>query len=67
MHKEFYIGREGDGDSYSLDMSSFTSLEQLTRTLAEVFAFADTKCAFFVVVSKGWKNKRTALFILFPS
>jgi len=43
MHREFYIGRKDGGRSHSLDVSPFTSLEQLTGTLAEVFAFADTK------------------------
>lgn len=46
MHKEFYIGRKDGKHSHSLDVSPFTSLEQLTGTLAEVFAFADTKCGF---------------------
>ncbi|KAL2069225.1 hypothetical protein VTL71DRAFT_15563 [Oculimacula yallundae] len=48
MLKEFYIGQNREGNSYSLDLSSFSSLEQLTRTLADVFAFADTKALWLV-------------------
>ncbi|RDL33057.1 Thromboxane-A synthase [Venustampulla echinocandica] len=48
MHKEFYIGRKNGENSHSLDVSPFTSLEQLTGTLAEVFAFADTKSLWLV-------------------
>lgn len=44
MHKDFYIGRKDGEHSRSLDVSPFSSFEQLTATLAEVFAFADTKC-----------------------
>lgn len=43
MHKEFYVGGNDGKRSYCLDVSAFTSLAQLTATLAEVFAFADTK------------------------
>lgn len=46
MHKEFYIGQKDGKNVHSLDVSPFTSLEQLTGTLAEIFAFADTKCVF---------------------
>lgn len=46
MHKQFYIGQKDGKHVHSLDVSPFTSLEQLTGTLAEVFAFADTKCVF---------------------
>ncbi|KAJ5190678.1 Thromboxane-A synthase [Penicillium cinerascens] len=48
MHKEFYIGRKDGERFYSLDVSPFTSLEQLTGTLAEVFAFADTKSLWLI-------------------
>jgi hypothetical protein len=49
MHKEFYIGpKDRQQHAYSLDVAPFTSLEQLTGTLAEVFAFADTKCVFLL-------------------
>ncbi|KAL4888144.1 putative cytochrome P450 monooxygenase [Aspergillus ambiguus] len=48
MYKEFYIGYGNDVQSHGLDLSSFTSLEQLTRTLAEIFAFADTKSLWLV-------------------
>jgi hypothetical protein len=51
MHKEFYIGRKNGENSHSLDVSPFTSLEQLTGTLAEVFAFADTKCVSLLLCS----------------
>lgn len=54
MHKNFYIGRkDDDAHSHSLDVSSFTSLEQLTRTLAGVFAFADPKCEFLFSSTGG--------------
>lgn len=51
MHKEFYIGRKDGEHSHSLDVSPFTSLEQLTGTLAKIFAFADTKCVFLLSCS----------------
>ncbi|KAI0448685.1 putative cytochrome P450 monooxygenase [Xylaria acuta] len=44
MLKEFHIGHRDGGYSRTLDVSPFTSLEQLTGTLAETFAFANTKC-----------------------
>ena len=53
MHKEFYIGQRDDVQAYRLDLSSFTSLEQLTRSLADVFAFADPKCAFMLASEAG--------------
>jgi hypothetical protein len=48
MHKTFYIGHKDGGHNHNLDVAPFTSLEQLTRTLAEIFAFADPKCAFLL-------------------
>jgi hypothetical protein len=45
MLKEFYI-RKDHSNAYSLDVSSFASLEQLTRALGEIFAFADAKCVY---------------------
>lgn len=48
MYKEFYIGTKESQESHSLDVSAFTSLEQLAKTLADTFAFADTKCAFLL-------------------
>ena len=60
MHKEFYIGQRGDAQACRLDVSSFTSLEQLTRSLADVFAFADPKCA-FVLASEAEKHAHVPL------
>ncbi|KAL8704363.1 MAG: hypothetical protein Q9201_002465 [Fulgogasparrea decipioides] len=48
MHKEFTIGQKDGKHVHSLDVSPLTSLEQLTGTLAEVFAFADTKSLWLV-------------------
>ncbi|KAI3391683.1 hypothetical protein diail_6962 [Diaporthe ilicicola] len=48
MHKEFYVGRKDGGSSQILDVSACTSLQQLTKILAEVFAFADTKSLWLV-------------------
>ncbi|KAJ5135401.1 Thromboxane-A synthase [Penicillium bovifimosum] len=47
MHKEFYISTS-DCERYRLDVSPFTTLEQLTGTLAEVFGFADTKSLWLI-------------------
>ncbi|KAH8702679.1 putative cytochrome P450 monooxygenase [Phaeosphaeriaceae sp. PMI808] len=48
MRKEFYIRCKDGEHSHSLDVSPFTSLEQLKGTLAEIFAFADTKSLWLV-------------------
>ncbi|KAJ5300721.1 uncharacterized protein N7443_005723 [Penicillium atrosanguineum] len=48
MYKEFYIGCQNNVHSHRLDMSSFTSIEQLTTTLAKVFGFVDTKSLWLV-------------------
>ncbi|OQE20866.1 hypothetical protein PENFLA_c015G06874 [Penicillium flavigenum] len=52
MSKEFFIACQNDVHSHSLDTSSFTSIEQLTRTLAKLFGFADTK-SLWLVDQKG--------------
>jgi hypothetical protein len=44
MQKDFYIVCKDGERTHSLDVSPFTSLDQLTKTLGHVFAFADTKC-----------------------
>ena len=51
MHKEFYVGGNDGKRSNCLDVSAFTSLAQLTTTLAEVFAFADPKCVLLLPCS----------------
>ncbi|KAI5460998.1 putative cytochrome P450 monooxygenase [Mariannaea sp. PMI_226] len=48
MYKEFFIGHQGHGDTHRVDLSPFTSLEQLTKSLADIFAFADRKSLWLV-------------------
>ncbi|KAL9025017.1 MAG: hypothetical protein Q9196_006082 [Gyalolechia fulgens] len=48
MFKEFYIGQKDGKNVHRLDVSPFASLEHLTGTLAELFAFADTKSLWLV-------------------
>lgn len=43
MQRDFYIGSKPGSQLHGLDISSFANLEQLKKTLAHVFAFADTK------------------------
>lgn len=62
MHKEFYIGLKDGEYSHSLDVSSFTSLEELTGTLADVFGFADTKCEFLLSCRR--LEEQMCLFVL---
>ena len=58
MQKEFYIGHKGGERCQSLDVSLFSSLEQLTKALADIFAFADTKCKFFLFLLKIMLEQR---------
>ena len=51
MQKSFFVRCESSGRSYCLDISLFTSLNQLTKTLADIFAFADTQCGFPLLLS----------------
>ncbi|KAJ6788511.1 hypothetical protein PWT90_01625 [Aphanocladium album] len=48
MLKDFYIGQVDEDRSRSLDLSTFTSLEQLTGVLAELFSFADPKSLWLI-------------------
>lgn len=51
MDANFYVGHDQDIPPQSLDISSMTNLDQLTRTLAEIFTFADVKCTSFCAVN----------------
>ncbi|KAI6778343.1 putative cytochrome P450 monooxygenase [Emericellopsis cladophorae] len=48
MYKEFYIGNEGNEICRRLDIAPFSSVEQITTTLAETYGFADAKSIWLV-------------------
>ncbi|KAF5534674.1 cytochrome P450 82A2 [Fusarium mexicanum] len=42
MYKTFFLQHKDHHDSHNLDLSSFISLEQLTKSLADTFGFSDS-------------------------